>query len=707
MIDRANTALSGPFAAARPNGKIFLIGYSEGGFVTMAAAKTLQEHGKTVTAAVPCAGSYELSGAMVNDIFSGREAVTPYYVPYTVYGYASVYGSVDPGVWDGDQRPDSDEDPQGNGPLPPAARAVPIPEDFLETIAGDSSNPSWRTDEAPEVRWRYFGIGAYTPFAAVPLGIMEDLVKRGIAFLAILAFYFLPSWGGSIYDDMKNNDFAALRRKVELLDMSLADEPYLAFYLKTAQDFQEPIFEYLLEHGADPNLPDANGVRPIHWAIRNFGSREVAALLGKGASIDFTVNGKDINISDIYCGLLADKGYSSISLSSRGSIWTPIALSVYFQKPEILSLFVNDVDPAASAWLWTEKDARRDQLNLLELPFWNKRPSAKVLSGGAARCFSILWKKNISLPQEQQVQLSSDYDGSLLATLEDDLPALKQYLARDTENSVKYLPYAIVGGSLSCLGFLMEYNDLNGTSLVPAFDLDLVHGAPTDTVPLYAYALMNGDMEMLSWFGARGADFNKQFRYSLARSGGAPYRGQSGALSAAIRMDLGPDFISYLLSKGTDPNFADDSTPLFLALSSGREDIASLLLDAGADPNRRVGRKIAIGQAAMTGSPEILMKCLDKKGNVFLLDSFGWTALHYAVFSGQMEKIKLIVGAKANIWTRSTSEQWWDTIVIPRGSTALDIANILLKSANGDSRQRQFGEIVEYLSALQKPPTKK
>ena len=54
MLGAAMSALSSPFASAHPNGKIFLIGYSEGGFVTMAAAKTLQEHALPVTAAVPC-----------------------------------------------------------------------------------------------------------------------------------------------------------------------------------------------------------------------------------------------------------------------------------------------------------------------------------------------------------------------------------------------------------------------------------------------------------------------------------------------------------------------------------------------------------------------------------------------------------------------------------------------------------------------------
>jgi pimeloyl-ACP methyl ester carboxylesterase len=98
MLNRAKAVLASPFASAHPNGRIFLTGYSEGGFATMAAARTLQ--GKmNVVAAVPCAGSYDLAGAMVDDMLADKEAIVPYYVPFTAYGYASVYGSVEPSVW--------------------------------------------------------------------------------------------------------------------------------------------------------------------------------------------------------------------------------------------------------------------------------------------------------------------------------------------------------------------------------------------------------------------------------------------------------------------------------------------------------------------------------------------------------------------------------------------------------------------------------
>ena len=531
-------------------------------------------------------------------------------------------------------------------------------------------------------------------------------MKRGTALFA-LSLLFLPSiWCGSIYDDIRANDLPALQRKVELLGATLGDQPYLAFYFRNAKAIRQETLDYLIAHDADPNMPDSGGVYPIHWAIRNFGPLEVAALLQAGADPDKTVSGKSLEIGDLHSDFLAGKGYGVINMSSRGSIWNSIALSVYLKKPEILSLFIDGLDPTASAWLWTAKDAPKDQLSLIELPFWKKQFDPDGITGGAAGCFAVLWKKNMSLPEAQRAQLSPDYEGPLLATLEDDLPALKRFLASDMENSEKYLPYAIVGGALSCLDFLMKYNDLNAQSFAAAFDLDLVHGAPTDAAPLYSYALMDGDIEMLEWFGDRGADFNKSFRYDWRADGGAVMHGQSGALSAAIRENLGIDFISYLLSKGADPNAAEGSTPLLLALAGNREDLASVLLDAGAGPNARVGSKTVLLQAALTGSSEILGKCLAKKGNVALTDSYGWTALHYAVLSGDLGKIKLLVDAKASLAARTSGAQRWGLVDVPYGSTPLDVARIIRKSANGDSEQKKYDEIIEYLKSPQPPPKK-
>jgi pimeloyl-ACP methyl ester carboxylesterase len=77
------------------NGQIYLIGYSEGGYTTMVGAQALQESslGPNVVAAIPCDGSYDLSGTMLPRILArNTPEPAPYYVPYLIFGYNSVYG---------------------------------------------------------------------------------------------------------------------------------------------------------------------------------------------------------------------------------------------------------------------------------------------------------------------------------------------------------------------------------------------------------------------------------------------------------------------------------------------------------------------------------------------------------------------------------------------------------------------------------------
>jgi alpha-beta hydrolase superfamily lysophospholipase len=76
------------------NGKLFLMGYSEGGFVTMATARDLQlNHAAefTVTAAAPLSGPHDLSGTMLGVILANTTFKAPYFVPFVLTAYYSVY----------------------------------------------------------------------------------------------------------------------------------------------------------------------------------------------------------------------------------------------------------------------------------------------------------------------------------------------------------------------------------------------------------------------------------------------------------------------------------------------------------------------------------------------------------------------------------------------------------------------------------------
>lgn len=79
------------------NGQLFLFGYSQGGFVTVATLKMIEDFHQAempVTAAAPMSGPYDLIDAQVELIASDSVYPTPGYLPYIILGYQSIYGTL-------------------------------------------------------------------------------------------------------------------------------------------------------------------------------------------------------------------------------------------------------------------------------------------------------------------------------------------------------------------------------------------------------------------------------------------------------------------------------------------------------------------------------------------------------------------------------------------------------------------------------------
>ncbi len=89
MLRATRDGLNGSVIGLTPpctwNSKLFLMGYSEGGFVTLAATRELQQNASaefTVTAAAPLSGPHDLSGTMRTLILSDTPFKAPYYLPF-------------------------------------------------------------------------------------------------------------------------------------------------------------------------------------------------------------------------------------------------------------------------------------------------------------------------------------------------------------------------------------------------------------------------------------------------------------------------------------------------------------------------------------------------------------------------------------------------------------------------------------------------
>ncbi len=77
------------------NRQLFLMGYSEGGYVTMMTTRELQlYHDKefTVTASAPLSGPHDLSGEMRTLMLSSNTSKAPYFLPFLLTGYNYAYG---------------------------------------------------------------------------------------------------------------------------------------------------------------------------------------------------------------------------------------------------------------------------------------------------------------------------------------------------------------------------------------------------------------------------------------------------------------------------------------------------------------------------------------------------------------------------------------------------------------------------------------
>ena len=80
------------------NDQLFLFGYSEGGYVTMAAHQELEAlHADElpVTASIPMAGPYDVSGVLVDTMLSDRSYSNPFYLMYVILAYHDNYGLFD------------------------------------------------------------------------------------------------------------------------------------------------------------------------------------------------------------------------------------------------------------------------------------------------------------------------------------------------------------------------------------------------------------------------------------------------------------------------------------------------------------------------------------------------------------------------------------------------------------------------------------
>ena len=79
------------------NDQLFLVGYSEGGYATMASHQIIERDYSdefNLTASFPMAGAYDMSGIMVDIMLAFEPYGEPFYFPYVLFAYADSYPEI-------------------------------------------------------------------------------------------------------------------------------------------------------------------------------------------------------------------------------------------------------------------------------------------------------------------------------------------------------------------------------------------------------------------------------------------------------------------------------------------------------------------------------------------------------------------------------------------------------------------------------------
>ncbi|KDO24528.1 hypothetical protein SPRG_10343 [Saprolegnia parasitica CBS 223.65] len=165
-----------------------------------------------------------------------------------------------------------------------------------------------------------------------------------------------------------------------------------------------------------------------------------------------------------------------------------------------------------------------------------------------------------------------------------------------------------------------------------------------------ANAIDEDERTALHWAAACGHMDVADLLVGLSKINHQDDSGWTPLMSAASAGHV--EMVSFLLSKGANPNLANENGQIPLHYHKGRPEMAELLLDVTSDINTadRSGSTPLMRALGGRPAPDIVVQFLDHNAKLNTKDIHGNTPLHIAIMEGHeaMARLLLEYGAKPN-----------------------------------------------------------